>query len=48
MPFPALIAAMDAAQHEVRRNHIFHQDHSGERVVTALERAAGLAAWRCS
>ena len=40
--FPALISAMDAAVHEVRlETYIFHQDASGERVVTALERAAG-------
>lgn len=39
--FPALIAAMDAAQQEIRlETYIFHADASGEAVVAALLRAA--------
>jgi len=38
---PALVAAIDAARHEVRlETYIFHRDRSGEWVLAALERAA--------
>jgi len=40
--FPALVAALDAAQHEVYlESYIFHADAVGETVLSALERAAG-------
>lgn len=40
--FPALVAAIDASQQEVRlETYIFHFDASGEQVAAALERAAG-------
>jgi cardiolipin synthase A/B len=39
--FPALVAAVDAAQHEVLlETYIFHEDAAGEAVLGALERAA--------
>ena len=39
--FPALIAALDGAQHEVRlETYIFHEDAAGEQIVDALARAA--------
>ena len=39
--FPALIAALDGAQSEVRlETYIFHEDAAGAQVVDALERAA--------
>lgn len=39
--FPALVAAIDASQTEVRlETYIFHFDVSGEQVAAALERAA--------
>jgi cardiolipin synthase len=39
--FPALIAALDAARHELRlESYIFHDDAVGEAVISALERAA--------
>lgn len=39
--FPALIAAVDGARHEVRlETYIFHDDATGEAVIDALTRAA--------
>lgn len=39
--FPALVAAIDASEHEIRlETYIFHFDVSGERVAAALVRAA--------
>lgn len=39
--FPALIAALDSAQHTIRlETYIFHEDAVGESVLSALERAA--------
>ncbi len=39
--FPALVAALDASQHEVRlETYIFHFDAAGQAIAEALERAA--------
>jgi cardiolipin synthase len=39
--FPALVAALDGAHHEVRlETYIFHEDAAGESILSALERAA--------
>jgi cardiolipin synthase len=39
--FPALVAALDAAEHEVYlETYIFHEDAAGEAVLSGLERAA--------
>jgi cardiolipin synthase len=39
--FPALLAALDGARHEVHlETYIFHDDATGESVLAALERAA--------
>jgi cardiolipin synthase len=46
--FPALIAAVDGAQQDVRlETYILHEDEAGEAVISALERAAlrGLAVY---
>jgi cardiolipin synthase len=39
--FPALVAALDAAEHEIYlETYIFHDDAAGEAVLSGLERAA--------